>query len=242
MYSTSRILSFSLLFLGVLLSLPEKIDAQVTSNSEEDILTQAKAIYRADDRLLNGKYYKPKHFFAEGHPYFEKDEWEEGTLYIKGIQYNNIPIKYNIEDDKIIIKFISENRISKDILLHNSFVDSLNLGHHTFHNTSNFSFNNSIGFAELIYDGKINAYIKHSKKFKDELTERNPHGKYIEPKKKLYLFADSSYTPIRSRKELMVYFKPHEKELKPFLRKNRINFKKASSLQIVKLIQFCEQL
>lgn len=243
MYHISRLITFSFLVFTCLATvIPDKAIAQETYESSVDILDLANSIYRADDRLLNGKYYKPRHFFAEGHPYFNKNEWVDGTLFIKGILYNRIPIKYNIEDDKIIIKSILKNRISKDILLHNSFVDSLIIGSHIFHNTNNFSLDNTIGIAELIYRGNISAYFKHSSEFKDELSERQQHGKYLNARKRLFLFDKDSFISIQTKKDLLAYFEEHKKEVKQFLRKNRISIKKASNRQIVKLIQFCEHL
>jgi hypothetical protein len=121
-------------------------------------------------------------------------------------------------------------------------VDSLIIGSHIFHNTSNFSLDNAIGIAEIIYNGNISAYYKYSSEFKDELSERQQYGKYLKARKKLFIFDKNSFISIQTKKDLLVYFEDHKKEVKQFLRKNRIRLKKASSDQIVKLIQFCEHL
>jgi len=243
MYHISRLITLSFLVFTCLATvIPDIAIAQESPESRVDILDLANSIYRADDRLVNGKYYKPRHFFAEGHPYFNKNEWVDGTLFIKGIQYNKIPIKYNIEDDKIIIKSILEDRISKNIVLHNSFVDSLIIGSHIFHNTNNFSLDEPIGIVEHIYSGEIKAYFKHRCEFKDELSERQQHGKYLKARKKLFLYDGDSFISIQTKKDFLMYFEEHKKEVKQFLRKNRISIKKATAYQIVKLIQFCEHL
>lgn len=219
-----------------------QISAQDLSNKESQVSDFANFLYRSDDRLLNGKYYKPSHFFAEGHPYFMDNEWQNATLYIKGITYENVLLKYNIEDDVIIIKAVYDGKIAKDILLHNKFIDSLAIGTHLFHNTANFEMSENIGFAELIYKGGLTAYVKHSIQFKDELSERIKNGLYLDPKKRLYLSSDSLLYSISTKKDLFDFFPERKKDLKAFLRKNKIRFRKANTYQLVNLIRFCDQL
>ncbi|MCD6091813.1 MAG: hypothetical protein J7J72_09960 [Bacteroidales bacterium] len=238
---TFRFITFSILIISTLIGIPNKVIGQELITEGKDILALSNSIYRSDDRLLNGKYYVPRHYFAEGHPYFLSNEWVGATLFIKGIQYNHVPLKYNIEDDNLIIKSIYENRISKDILMHNSFVDSLIIGKKLFHNTSNQQEENAIGFAELVYRGKNAAYLKHTVEFKDELSDRLKFGKYLPAKRYLYLFDGTSFFLIQKKKDLIGYFPNYEKEIKLYLRKKSIRLRKASTEQIVNLIQFCEQ-
>jgi len=231
------IILFFLIYFGSSIS----VVAQ-TKTLADEILGLSESFYRSDDRLLNGKYYVPKHYFAEGHPYLYSKDWIIGNLYIKGIQYENVTIKYNIEDDKIILKAVYENRISKDILMHNTFIDSLSIGSTMFHNTSNLYKENAIGIAELISRGKYMAYFKHSIEFKDELSERYRYGKYLKAKKKLYIFDGSKFIPIIASKDLVSLFPDSENDILAFMRKNGIRFKKASSNQISILMNYCENL
>jgi len=232
----------------VLFSLPLDVFSQENTLDKTEILAISDNIYGPDDRLINGKYYKPKHYLAEGHPYYLSENWLNGNLFIKGIEYNNIPIKYNIEDDILIINYIFKNRLSKNILLHNSFVDSVKINSPikniktTFHNTRNFSTENSIGYAELVYKGNLSAYFKHTREFIDEINYYNKYGKYLNPKKKLFLFNGIDFQSITTKKDLVTYFPTHKKEIKLFLRKNKIRFSKITAEQIVNLIHFCEQL
>lgn len=242
MNQTFRFSTLLLLYIALLSAFPKSVNGQELNKEGNDILVLSNLIYRSDDRLLNGKYYVPKHFFAEGHPYFISNDWINGTLFIKGIKYEEVPLKYNIEDDHVIIKAVYENRISKDILMHNTFVDSIYLYHHIIHNTANQYPDNNIGFAELIYKGKNWAYLKHYIEFKDELSERLKYGKYLPAKKYLYLYDGSTFTLIQKKKSLFVYFPGQEKTIKQYLRKNDILFRKASAEQLMNLIQFCEQL
>jgi hypothetical protein len=207
----------------------------------KSLSTLSNSAYGADDRLINGKFYKPKHFFALGHPYFKINEWLLGTLFIKGIPYDNVPLKYSIEEDLIIIKDNFDTAISKDIVLHNSFVDSLQIEKHLFHNTSNFQLKNSIGYAELIYRGKITAYFKHSIEFKDELSEQIKYGKYLKPKINIYILEEDTFYLIKSKKEFLNHFNERQTDLISFIRKNKIRFKTITNNQLHDLMEFNEK-
>ena len=96
-----RLLTFVLLLFILLFN--STIKGQRIPIQKNEILALANSAYGSDDRLINGKYYLPKRPSAKGHPYFLTDDWSDATLYIKGTTYNHIPVKYNIEDDLIII-------------------------------------------------------------------------------------------------------------------------------------------
>lgn len=238
---TFRLLTFSFLLISVLIGSPNKVRGQEVMDERNAILSFANTIYGSDDRLLNGKYYSPKHFFAEGHPYFIAKEWIPSTIFIKGIQYDNVPLKYNIEDEKIIINAIYERKISREIVLNNSFIDSLVIGSHIFHNTDNFIDGNPIGMAELVYKGNILVYFKHSVEFIYELSVQTKYGKYAKAKRKIFLFSDNSFNQVQKKKEFLTYFPEHKKEINLFLRKETIKLRNATNGQLHDLLQFCEQ-
>lgn len=241
MLRLSRLIPISAMILYFLGLNPGKSMAQNTTDSPYNIVDTALIIYRADDRLINGKYYKPKHFFAEGHPYFLTDDWSQSKLYIKGIEYDNVLIKYNIVEDIVILNTVSADRIAKNIIIYNSFIDSLKIGEHFFHNTVSFGSEKSIGIAELIYKGKIRAYYKHKNEFKEEYSLNYQHGKYRKPFKKLYLFDGTNFEIIRTKKAFLNYFGDNKNELNQFLRKNNIRVRKASAHQLATVLQYCEQ-
>ncbi|HAG16069.1 MAG TPA: hypothetical protein DCG69_06025 [Bacteroidales bacterium] len=233
--------SYSILLLSLLVvGFSNKLNAQEIPHNH--LSEFSNEVYGTDDRLINGKYYKPKHFFALGHPYFKMNEWLPGTLFIKGIPYENIALKYSIEEDLIIIKDTYDKAMSKDIVLHNSFVDSLQIEKHLFHNTSNFANNNPIGYAELIYRGKTTAYFKHSIEFKDELSDRIKYGKYLKPRKNIYILKEDTFYLIKSKKEFLNLFSEKQDELISLIRKNKIRFKKMTDNQLRNLMQITENL
>src|SRR6267142_7278950 len=53
--------------------------------------------------LYNGVYYKDYKTYEndEGQPYFGTDLWTEGSVLYDGVIYENVPMLYNVVDDKL---------------------------------------------------------------------------------------------------------------------------------------------
>lgn len=217
-----------------------KIDPR--DDAVQNVLRYTEKIYRIDDRLVNGHYYVPKHPLALGHPYFINKGWQSATLYIKGVVYEGIQIKYNIEEDIVVYKRQHELGLVEEILLNNTFIDSMVIGQHFFVNTSHINKDFSHGFLERIYSGNFSAYLKHEIIHKDELTHTNSYGRYLDPKKKLLFYAGNDLVAIHDKRSLLDYFSEHKKQIKRFMRKNRIIFHKASNDEYVKLLSYCDGL
>lgn len=214
---------------------------QITSQVE-DILKEAEIFYGADDRLINGGYYFPEQALALGHPYYLTDDWVKTTLYVKGVTFDDVEIKYNIEDDILILKRQYDHGLIVQIILNNSLVDSLRINEHLFINSTPMLGPQSPGYLEFIQKGQFVSYLKHEIFYKDELTPQMPHGKYLDPKSILYIYNNKDFVRINDKKMLLDYFSPHKKEIRKFMRKNKIWFKRATKDQFIKLLNYCDGL
>jgi hypothetical protein len=204
------------------------------------ILKASEEIYGIDDRLASGTYYLPKHPSAKGHPYFLSQDWQPATLYIKGNVFSSIPLKYNMEDDRLIIKLIYPKLVAKKILITNRFVDSLMIGNHILHNTQNLNTTNEIGIAERIQNGKRPVYLKQKKQFLEDFSGKNDFGIYPKPKVQAYVLQAGTFHSIKSKKDFLAYYS-HTKELRSYMRKNRIRFKNANAQKLRSLFRFANQ-
>ncbi len=240
--SIIRIIGCALLMLFSIKQSYSQQSAQSIANLVNEILKYTGSIYGSDDRLITGKYYVPTHPLALGHPYLISRDWLPATLYIKGVIFNDVEVKYNIEDDLIILKRQYEQGLVDELLLNNSYIDSVRISGHLFINTSLVDEKISPGYFEQIYNGGFVAYLKHKNSYKDELSPQMMYGKYMEPKTTLYLFDDNQLLEIASKKELMTHFSPNEKMISRFMKQNKIRFRKAIDEQFIKLLNYCDEL
>lgn len=217
--------------------------AQETNEEYSKYISKIDSIYGIDDILVNGSLYFPKHPLAQGNPYLISDEWNKGSIYIKGKTYDDIELKYDLALDKLILRTKLINDKIPKVLLNNELVDSFKIGNQFFINTKWIDQNLQIeGFAELIYNNDIVFFIKFRKEYIAQFSENNQYGKYSQIQFGRYLWKDGVVTKVSTRKSLLRYFEENKKEIKKYLRKHHIKYKKANSKQLFDLINYCNEL
>ena len=60
--------------------------------------------YGLDQALVNGVQYSNRYIRSEGHPYFLEDRFENGSVSINGMIYQNVQLKYDLFSQDVEIK------------------------------------------------------------------------------------------------------------------------------------------
>ncbi len=220
--------------------------APAFDNTAKEIIEQAEIIYGTDDRLINGEFYQNTKIINRGHPNFSTNMWAKGPLFIKGVAYTDVSIKYNIEIDKVILlaQFSSGNIMQ--LALNNSSIDSMYVGDHFFINSDLVS-NDLTGFCEPIYKGSFEAYLKHTKSFLSRSDASSAGsalntGSYQKMKTALYIVLDNRLVKIHNKKALYSLFPIKKNALSKFISKNRVNFRNLNSNQLINLLKYCDEI
>lgn len=215
-----------------------------TINTVNELLKYSELAYGVDNNLVNGRVYSPKHALAKGHPYYPEKDWQLSTLYIKSKKYTPYQVKYNIEIDRLILNIVKSDSAETPIYLNTAFVDSVHLGENTFLInraliTSDKHFNN---FFERVNTGKFQLLATYKVYFKASFTTSTPYGTFGDRIRKYFIYTDGKIYPISSKKVFLEFFEVHKSELKKYLKKQKINYKKADSLELKKLMIYCNDL
>lgn len=208
-----------------------------------DILKIANQVCGPDEMLENGRLYTPDHPKARGNPYLEGTDWMIVKLFIKGDEFNDVKIKYNVHLEQLILKKeINDQESHIPILLNNNFIDSFDKEGRHFINLIGMPFNNELsGFAELIYNGQLIFIVKHTKEFLKRYSQSNAYGAYSKLYSTYYVYENGKLIRLGKKGSLLKYFEPIQKEVKNFIRQQNIKYKKATNAQLYELIKFCDE-
>ena len=99
-----------------------------------------------------------------------------------------------------------------------------------------------MGFFEEIFNGRDQLLKKYFKTFSDKVSQENPHGSYTGQKTKLYIYRDFNIIDIGTKSKLIKVYSYHKKEIKRFIRDNKFKFNVAKNEDLIKLMNFCENL
>ena len=111
-------------------------EAQTHSNANEELaLQEAAKIYdthlRRNSMIYTGRSYYEGRSGTIGHPFFEDNYWENGSIVYDNSSYDSIYLKYDIYKDLILIENFNSSGYSSPITLYSKKVSSFDLmGYH----------------------------------------------------------------------------------------------------------------
>jgi hypothetical protein len=188
--------------------------------------------------LYKGAEYTSFYPNTTGTPFFGTDSLQSGTVSYDGIVYPNLPLKYDLVNNDLLLQ-APQNLLIK---LAPEKVDSFHIGNHVFVRLQNDSSTQHVpaGFHERLYDGSITAWQKQRKQpVRGFLAEDPEHfvqydTYYIEQEGRFYTIADE--------KDLLRLFGTQRNAVKKYLRKERLRFKKEPRLTIATAAAYYDSL
>lgn len=217
--------------------------SQIVSFKKQTIASITEDKYGLDDLLINGVKYRAENIRANGSPFFEWEHALGAELFIKGQSYQNVDLFYDINLDQLILKKMQKNYFELEIVLNTSFIDSFYLANNLFINLKCFSEKSeNTGYYEKIYAGKNMLLKKYKKRFVDSFDNRNPFGKFSPQNFTFFIFTEDMLVKVNSKKELLNFFVKNKKQIRRFIRKNRIKYKKSSNPELLKLMNYCDDI
>lgn len=192
--------------------------------------------------LYSGSEYVRTNSTVIGHPYFDTTSLLNGSIYLSGTLYKNIPLLYDILHDDIIINKYNQNYF---IRLPGEKIDFFSIATDTFVKVVPDSADKvlpGIGFYNRIYNGKTEVIVKRKKVLNEDPPANGvsqfhylQHNSYFVKKKNVYF-------QVSSRKSLFKLFDDKNKEIRKYLRKNKINFKEQPEYAILQASKYYDLL
>jgi hypothetical protein len=187
-------------------------------------------------QLYNGADYFDYQPIKEEHPYFESDDWVTGSVHYDGFYYENIPLMYDIFKDQLI----SETYYSHSMMnLVKERITGFTLGPKTFVALKDSSM--ASGFYQVLYKGKVTAYARHIKTFREIIASQEINHEFDE-KTRYYILKDGQYHSVKSRGSALKIFGEDRRELSQAMNKTKIRFKQNKEQYIVRLAEAYENL
>ncbi len=227
------------------------------SIAQQNLLTQeqkadsslAKAIRIYDNTigrnsfLFTGRVYVDKYNGIRGHQYFGEDYWEQGDIIYEGQKFDSIFLMYDIYNDQVILEHFNSNGAISPIKLYNPKINSFNLqGHHFVRLQEDTVFGLKEGFYDELFAGeKMTVYVMREKQISKANQTNDLHEIFIE-RHKYYIKKDDQYFRIRGRKDIAKVMKDHKREIKRYLRRNILSFRREPDRTILAAAQLYETL
>lgn len=213
----------------------------ISSSPVENAESLFNASIQTQSRLYNGAFYPGYAFNVDGSANFQDlNTFVNGSVVYDGFRFNNVPLMYDIYQDKLISLL---NGYSKFSLISNR-VAEFYLNDHHFKYINVIDSTKSViksGFYDLIYDGIAKIYVKKIKNMQYSLDKKIVHYYFI-PKTYYYIERDQKYSVISGEKSFLSYFNDKKPELKKLLREKKIKFRKQPENAMILIVSYYENL
>lgn len=224
------------LFVGLIFSLPgfsqpASDDTSFYARSRKSVIDFYMTSMGRRIDLYNGSEYIFKSHGVSGHPFFGSDHLINSTIEYDGTTYYDIPLAYDLVQDRV---FITDSSMNFNIQLFSERLSSFTIDGHHFVRIVTDSGKSKIsgdGFYDLLYDGKIKVLAKRIKMAENGFHLEDPmrfvsYNAY-------FLMMNNDYLSVDSKKSLLKAFKDQKDLVKKYYRKSGLNFKKNPEQAIV---------
>jgi hypothetical protein len=233
---TAFVLGFAATFLSGM--------AQDNTPATLPIIVKAGDVYNPfiekQSRLYNGVEHLGYAYKIKGHAYFLQRELSIGTIEYDELEFANVPMIYDLLKDQVIIQHL--DGFSKVGLI-STKVRSFSLLNHHFIRLQGDSTSSSpivTGFYDELYTGNLKVVVKREK-FIEEMIKDEVEREFIETNA-VFIQKEGRYYAIKTYKTLLTVLKDKAPQVKQYLRKNRIKFRKGPENTILKAAVFYDSI
>jgi hypothetical protein len=233
------------LFLLLFLFFLDSLRAQDTILSQPGMTNTIAFYYKyigENAHLYNGSEHGPYDFRIAGHPYYVSNLLQPGYVYYDGTLYSQVNLALDIVRDELTINRFNNNFRMR---LATEKVSYFSLLNHFFVRLVLDSTKQSTlptGFYDRLYNGHIKFYAKRHKKIDESITPEEGDKLWFTENDLFYIYLKDRYYLVKNKKELFNIFKDRKKDLKKFLRKNKLDFKDDPEATILRSVEYCNQL
>jgi hypothetical protein len=190
--------------------------------------------------LYNGSQYSGYPFvFAEGHPFFKDNKPGTGSIVYDNVLYENVLLQFDEVQDVMILDSASRriqllnDRITRFTLYNNNFIRIIK-------DSSNIPLVRT-GFYNILYDGNTSLLKKEEKIVREDVTT-GVLLRFVDINKFYYIKRNNVYYSIQSKKSMLAFFKDRKKEIRQYIRKNKLSYRKDRDNTLTKVTAYYNQL
>ena len=187
--------------------------------------------------LYNGRIWKNIYFNVEGDQFLFSKTFMPGSIVVRGNQFRDISIMYDIYNDEIIIPFNKGGIIQINKQMVDSFSVQFQNKKYLF---TKIKIDSLYGYVHIIYKGKTALYVRYTKNI-EKLADQGKYDKFYQENQTLFVKDDKVY-PLTGKRDLLNILHEDKEAVNGFIKKNRIKISKTDPESLVPVIRYLDTL
>lgn len=217
-----------------------------SSQDAHSFLSDAKASARSSyDNLIkdqlalfNGYEYINYDLGYSGNPFFLDDYYVEGTIEYNDMVYHKIPLKYDVVENKVLVEYFDNAGYRSGLVLEYHKVNAFTYEGHQFVKINKTNPVGSLeeGFYDMLLDDEISIYARRKKQISKAVKYGQLDIKFEVLDQFFVELADNTYE-VNNKSSLLQLFKDHKKELKKYIKANKLDLKRDFEASLISVTQ-----
>lgn len=218
------------------------VKAQNNPPATIPVIVKAGDIYNPfiekQSRLYNGVEHLGYAYKIKGHAYFMQNELSIGTIVYDGLEFANVPMLYDLFKAQVVVQHL--DGFSKIGLISSKVRSFTLLNHHFVRLDSMPGTPINGGFYDELYTGNTKVLAKR-RKYIEEVVKDELERTFIEADP-VFIQKDGTYYYIKTYKSLLTVLKDKAPQVKQYLRKNRLKFRRTPENTILKAAEYYDSI
>ncbi|MCG6189280.1 hypothetical protein [Maribellus maritimus] len=209
--------------------------------SSDNVRLELDKLLGADQRLISGDFYDGAPLGSvNGHPYFFDEMWNEGSVVIGSIKYEDLILKFDIAANSVVLKTYALKDNVIQLCLKKEKISEFTMNKVKFTRFPDKGINNKIIFAQLCEEGSVDFLLVRSKEL--VLSEGGTTDFKYKEYYHNYLRYNGQILKFKSKKTLFNLFPEYKTELKRYLSQHNLSTKRKETTNRAKLVNYCNSL
>jgi hypothetical protein len=196
-----------------------------------------------ESNLYNGSEYPGYPLrFTEGHQFFKTNELVNGSIVYDDVLYENVPMQIDLIAEHVIINCFGGGYLMQLI---NENISGFKLLDHTFIRIARDSANSNVistGFYDQLYAGNLTVLKKEQKKIKENVSIFTGVTGIVTENNFYYLKKAGKFYNVKNKNSLLKVLQDKKKEIKQFISKNKLKFKKDPDNVLIQIARYYDTL
>lgn len=196
--------------------------------------------YGLDQELVSGFQYYVRFAQYKGDPFFPEDAFLDGSVSLRGLQYENVGMKYNSFSQSLILEYTDSRGGYNLLRLNNAHIDSFQLGTHHFQKLS--LLGEEPLFYQVICSGQLRCYIHWKKNIQSINNNTQFTHVYTRPLGNYYLnYGDNIQAFTNEKIFISLFPESMQADIKKYFRHQHFSLKRAGPTDIQNLLIYISQ-
>jgi len=187
--------------------------------------------------LYNGRIWKNIYHNVEGDQFLFTKSFLPGSVSIRGYQFSDLGIMYDIFNDEILIPFNKGGVLQVNKLMVDSFTIVYINKKYDF---IKLQIDSLDSFVNTIYKGKSALYIRYTKKI-EKSADQGKYDQFYQVNQTLFV-KDNKVFPIKGKRDLLNALQDDIESVKDYIKKNRIKITEKNPESFVPVIRYLDSI